>query len=249
MGHIVLLFNDMKSIQDYYSKGYKAKSTQDFINWTDKQIRSNFSFIPYVKNHKVLDIACGISSLGKMFGDHVTGIDLNIESIKKSRANGIHAVHGDVENKWPVAENYFDIVIASHIIEHLQNPDKMLMQSKRVLKRGGKLIIWTPNLAAWFNRIFLLIGYQPFFTEISTIDNTLGMPYLKPFHPIKKAMGHIRVPTLPALIDLIELHGFRIVSVSGSLFYPFPKPLRLVDKLFSYVPSLASTIAVVAEKP
>lgn len=128
------------------------------------------------------------------------------------------------------------------------DPDKMILQAKRVLKKNGKLIIWTPNLAAWFNRLIILFGMQPFFTEVSTKDKTVGMHYLSAFNPMKNPIGHIRVFTLPALEDILKLHGFKITYITGSLFLSLPKPLLFFDKLFSYFPSLASTIAVVAEK-
>ena len=53
------------------------------------------------------------------------------------------------------------------MIEHLYNPDHMLEECRRVLKPGGLLIISTPNLQAWYNRILFLFGVQPIFYEVS----------------------------------------------------------------------------------
>lgn len=41
------------------------------------------------------------------------------------------------------------------------DPDHMLDELYRVLKPKGICILITPNLAAWFNRFALPLGYQP----------------------------------------------------------------------------------------
>jgi len=46
--------------------------------------------------------------------------------------------------KIPVADNTFDGVILSEVIEHLSEPILVLEEAFRVLKKGGKLLIVTP---------------------------------------------------------------------------------------------------------
>jgi hypothetical protein len=38
---------------------------------------------------------------------------------------------------------------------------------RRVLREGGYLLITTPNLASWVNRLVMLLGYQPYNCEVS----------------------------------------------------------------------------------
>ena len=45
----------------------------------------------------------------------------------------------------PFRSNVFDLVISSHVIEHLNNPIKHLLEIYRILKVNGKLILKTPN--------------------------------------------------------------------------------------------------------
>lgn len=42
-------------------------------------------------------------------------------------------------------DNQYDIIIASHILEHIPNDHKALTELFRVLKRGGKLIVMIPQ--------------------------------------------------------------------------------------------------------
>lgn len=54
------------------------------------------------------------------------------------------------------------------VIEHLFDIDRLLFEVKRMLKPGGIAVITTSNLASWYNRLSLLFGWQPFWTEVST---------------------------------------------------------------------------------
>lgn len=213
-----------------------------------RSIRKRLQTIPFSSNKKVLDLACGVNLLGKTFSDNVYAIDTSKEAIRFARKNGINAKLGDVEKKFDYPNNYFDIVIASQIIEHLVNPDHLILEAKRVLKKGGIIIIITPNLASWLNRGLLLFGFQPFFTEVSTIDKTLGIKFIRKFTKVRSTVGHLRLFTPGALKDILELHEFKVSKTAGMEFSPFPFPLNLLDIVFSISPSLGSNIIIVGIK-
>ena len=96
-------------------------------------------------------------------------------------------------------------------MEYLTNPDHALMGAKRILKKEGYMVISTSNLAWWLNRIVLLFGSQPYYTECSTIYN-VGKLFSKINEPLS---GHLRLYTLRALKQLLELHGYRVIKVRG----------------------------------
>jgi len=101
-----------------------------------------------------------------------------------------------------------------------------LKEAFRVLKTDGYLVITTPNLAAWFNRLIFLFGYQPFFLEPSTKDKTVGLGFTRRLMPNRKPVGHIRCFTLKALKDILVLHGYKIVLVKGNTGYYLPNFMR-----------------------
>ncbi len=239
--------NTKNPYQQYYSKSYIDDST-DCINKAWVKIVKSKLAISFYPDKRVLDAACGISTLGKTFSNDVYGFDINPEAVRVAQKNGIKARLGDVEKKWNYPDNYFDIVIASHIIEHVVNPDQLILEAKRVLKKGGLFIVATPNLAAWFNRILLLLGFQPFFTEVSTMDKTLGLKFTRKITPLRSPLGHLRIFTHGSLIDILELHGFRIVKISGAEFLSFPAPLLFIDRLCSHILPLASNIIIIGKK-
>ena len=240
--------NTKNPYQKHYSNAYlKKEADLTNIEWV-RNVRSKLLGIPFSSKKKVLDVACGISTLGKIFSNQIYGFDINKEAVKASRKIGINAKIGDAEKKWDYPDNYFDIVIASHIIEHVVNPDHLILEAKRVLKKNGLFIVATPNLAAWFNRILLPLGFQPFFSEVSSIDKTLGLKFTRKLTPQRNPLGHLRIFTLGSLKDILTLHGFKILKIVGTEFLSFPTPLLFVDRLFSHIVSLASNIIAVGKK-
>ena len=222
----------MKKKDDYIDKFYSERyENNSYLNLrteaADRLISQIENINPFKAGDKVLDLGCGSGESGSTvknkFNAKVYGIDINKQAVNKAKEKGLIAQISDVEQRWPFQNNFFDSIICTQMIEHLINPDFFLTESKRVLKKKGLLIITTPNLAAWFNRLILLFGYQPFFTEVSTLDKTLGLSFTKNLTPIRKPLGHLRVFTLKALREILILHDFEIIKVQGSVVSYFPK--------------------------
>ena len=50
--------------------------------------------------------------------------------------------------------HYFDVILFYHVIEHLENPQNELKILYELLKRGGILIVGTPNVSSLAAKIF-----------------------------------------------------------------------------------------------
>lgn len=97
---------------------------------------------------RILDIGCGI---GKHLGsiknfEEKYGIDPSELAIKEAKKEFPECkfIVGSAYNL-PFADNFFDFVYSIDVIEHLKEPEKMLKEAKRVLKKGGIFILQTPN--------------------------------------------------------------------------------------------------------
>lgn len=95
---------------------------------------------------KILDIGCGSCIIltklkGKKYGIDADKKTLRIVSKKHPE---IHLAASGAEIL-PFAENSFDTVICTEVIEHLKHPEEALKEMHRVAKKGGEIIISTPN--------------------------------------------------------------------------------------------------------
>ena len=131
------------------------------------------------------------------------------------------------------------------MIEHLYDPDFAIEQVKRVLRADGKLIVTTPNLASWYNRLLLLSGIQPVHSEVST-QRVLGRR-LSILGQGGTPVGHIRLFTLSGLVDFVNLHALTLLKVQGYSLESV-RNLGFLDRFLSNFPSLASGFIVLLEK-
>ena len=105
---------------------------------------------------RLLEIGFGnASSLLTMreLGWDVVGVETDPVSVANSQALGLDTRQGALEtHAFPDAS--FDVVYASHVLEHVHDPLSLIRECHRVLKPGGSLVITTPNMASWGHHRF-----------------------------------------------------------------------------------------------
>lgn len=102
---------------------------------------------------RILDVGCGDGALSGLIrrdlGRSVTGVDASPLAIDLAReAFALRGLDGQFKcitgYDTGEPENSFDAVVCSDVIEHVQEPLKMLSEIRRVLRPGGHLVITTP---------------------------------------------------------------------------------------------------------
>src|SRR3989344_4353076 len=239
---------DLQEREKIYPKRSKAyvKAFHTFLNNSKKQ-----------NQPVILDVGCGDGGLGVEIMKHMPskfyGVDISRKGVHLAQRNGIPSKAANVEKHIPFDGGFFDAVIANEIIEHLYDTDTFIEEIKRILKKRGIFIIGTPNLSSWFNRLIFLLGIYPLYQEVSIKKRNFGMRWLKSFVS-NQPVGHVRVYNVHALKDMLEYYGFTVEHVYGnSIEFATSNTLLnlgygLVDSTFSYFPTTASDIMVVARK-
>lgn len=111
----------------------------------------------------------------------------------------------------PFENRTFDLIFGGEVLEHIIYPDKFLSEARRVLKTKGEIILTTPNLNAWQNRILILFGFAP--TNYTPYPvKTYGIPKKFKTRPL---YDHPRVFPYRALKEIFNSNGFRLEKISG----------------------------------
>lgn len=133
----------MKMNDKKYFEHLKKRSKISFL------LRKTIFLEPLAKEFhgKVLDIGCGLGEFLEVYPNAV-GIDSNRWCVKYCKRKGLVCQLGNIY-KLNFPANSFDGVLLSNIIEHLDRSKQAMKQVRRVLKRGGKVVITLPTLAAF----------------------------------------------------------------------------------------------------
>jgi SAM-dependent methyltransferase len=105
---------------------------------------------------RVLDIGCGYGHYLlalKQKGIEVYGLEVNPICVEVCNQAGLNVFCGTLE-KANFSSEFFDVIILSQVIEHTSSPKETLTEIYRILKPGGKVLIYCPSADSFFLRIF-----------------------------------------------------------------------------------------------
>lgn len=147
------------------------------------------------KNYSLLDVGCGTGEILNIIAEkykkvNLYGIDISPKMIKiaktKSHAKKINYICGDSE-KLPYDDNSFDIVITSESFHHYPNPQKVLNEFKRVIKKNGKLILCD------MYRPIIIRNFMNFMFKFTRT-------------------GDIRIYTKKEIVNLLKNHNYKNIT-------------------------------------
>ncbi|HEY3861501.1 MAG TPA: class I SAM-dependent methyltransferase [Verrucomicrobiae bacterium] len=118
------------------------------------------------KSGRILDVGCangGLLLRLKQLGyPNVCGYDLPARCVENTRALGIEAHVGSV-TKHPANAGQFDLIILSHVMEHLHEPRRSIQSLEPLLRAGGQIYIEVPDASEYVSHI--AAPFQDFNTE------------------------------------------------------------------------------------
>jgi 2-polyprenyl-3-methyl-5-hydroxy-6-metoxy-1,4-benzoquinol methylase len=99
---------------------------------------------------RVLDIGCGAGRLGEAIkarqGAVVVGIEMNAAAARQAQCRLDQVFIGNAEElELRVADGAFECVICADVLEHLREPEKLLIQVRHWLRPDGTLVASIPN--------------------------------------------------------------------------------------------------------
>jgi SAM-dependent methyltransferase len=133
------------------------------------------------------------------------GLEMNGALLRASNVPGVAKVVGDAV-QLPLADGVADVVVATAVIEHLDEPGRLVAECRRVLAPGGVLVITTPD--PMMERISAKIG-------------------------LLKEAGHQQMFNLKGLRAVIAGAGLSVVETRKFMFSPVGFPAeRMIERVF-----------------
>jgi ubiquinone/menaquinone biosynthesis C-methylase UbiE len=144
---------------NYYHEAIKINVLQRF--WHTQRIKQIRKILENNLSEKILDVGCHGGKLTSEIQKElpkaqIDGIDISKQAIyfAKKKYKKIHFEVGRAE-KLPYKANSFNLVTCFEVLEHVPNPEIVISEISRVLKKGGQTIILVPSE----NLLFQMIWY------------------------------------------------------------------------------------------
>lgn len=225
----------MKSVSEY-------NQTKKFTyEMRESRLIKCSRIIASLKPGAMLDVGCSQGDWAAHWlsrGWRCAGVDIDLEHVNAARQKGIDARTCDLNNEpLPFPDAGFDLIFAGEVIEHLIDTDGFISELSRCLVSGGHLLLTTPNLASFENRVRLLLGIYPAWLNYNLSGS-----------------GHVRGYTPRVLRKQLLVHGFTVVLHKGN-WVPFIPQRFLSDIKFTklsitgdVLPSLSMDTIMLARK-
>ena len=172
--------------------------------------------LPFIQGPRVLELGCGdgvwTSRLIELFGEaHVVDASSKLlAEVKRRYGAHVHCHESLFEAFAPPADKPFNTVVATHMLEHVDDPVRVLGCVRRWLAPGGRVIVVVPNARSFHRQLAVRMGIQ------KTVYD---------FSPVDRAVGHVRVYDLEALRKDVLAAGFRTVMERGLFLKILPNSM------------------------
>jgi len=175
---------------------------------------------PFIKKRyslKLLDIGCAIGALvvvAKEQGIDARGIDIAKTAVSYARKLHVPVSQATCESWFRKRyEDYYDVVTALEVIEHDENPLRMMKTIYKMLHAGGILALTTPN----FNTVYrILMG-----------NNWIGFRHTE----------HLWFFTPQTIRQVLQQAGFSDIQVRKDFYRPYSVSY-MFRRLGDYIPLL-----------
>ncbi|HAH20839.1 MAG: hypothetical protein A2Y00_03095 [Omnitrophica WOR_2 bacterium GWF2_43_52] len=229
-------FQDIVS-EKYLSTGFKELNTGDYDRWIESYDLNYQDLIGSSDTQNILDIGCGMGHflyyLKKRGYKNFLGVDIGREQIEHCRVKVTNNVKR-VENIFGFLnerKNSYDLIVLNDVLEHFNRDDtiNLLQQIVCSLKKGGRLLIKTPNMGSLFACASLSIDFthQIGFSEIS-------LPQ------VLRAVGFSSIGVRPEKIYISSKIKSMLFTILRMFYFMFLKFLVFIDRPGDNYPTIFS---------
>lgn len=201
-----LFYNDFSTRwRDLMKKGVGKKETDKRLKIIFDKLLSGIS----IKGKKFLDVGCGLGFFSREAlkrGAIVVGCDVgpNLVNYCRKKIPEAKFVVSSASNL-SFQNNFFDIVLFTEVLEHVDDQFKSLDEVFRVVKKGGYVVLTTPNKL-----------YKPFFDFLSFVR-------IRPYH------GNEKWFYIWNLREILSHYG----KIEKEFYFNFLIPFDFFDRFYN----------------
>jgi SAM-dependent methyltransferase len=184
-----------------------------------RRVRTIFEWIEPTDDKLIYDCACGrgfyLNMIRTVSHCKLFGLELDPDIVARAGRNvghlpDVNIVRANIyDQPWP--DDYFDGIILSEILEHVEDDVRGLSEVYRVLKPGGVVAITVPHA-----------NYPFWWDPVNRTLETLFHTHIQHGPLAGIWANHVRLYTMETLRQVVLKAGFRIEEERSFTHYCFP---------------------------
>jgi SAM-dependent methyltransferase len=166
-----------------------------------------------LEGKRILDVGCGLGTYVKKlraFSQEVYGVDVDPQKVAEASRTLPNIQLAPAEDL-PFPDCFFDVVLLQEVIEHVEDDQQAIREAHRVLKSGGRIVIFAPN------RLYPLETHGIFWQGEYHFGNIPLVNYLPDFLR-QRLCPHVRTYTRGDIRRLFE--GLNVEVIVHTQIYP-----------------------------
>jgi SAM-dependent methyltransferase len=182
------------------------RDTRTWYRDADPMEQVDGALVDFVAEHAgraVLDLGCGLGGYSRALaerGFELRGLDVVPDYVERARSIGVDAELYDGQ-RVPMEDGSVDTVMLLEVLEHLDDPARLLGEARRVARHG--VLVTTPNCTQDFGEVpvefthMLDVDHRQFFTASSLgqlLDDVFGSSVVEQSAPIDRHLAGIVLP-------------------------------------------------------
>jgi len=181
------------------------------------QSKYTWSLVKEFEGKPCLEIGCGNNPIIPLQNSHF--LDASKAAVNQLKKACLKAYLGKVE-KLPFKPNFFDLVVAWHVMEHVKNDQKGIAEISRVLKKGGFFLLSVPIWMSKFSVFDKIVGHERRY-EPDELIKILKMNHFKinKYKADKKLFAKLFIKLFASLVTKMH-QNHQLIHLSN-----LPKPV------------------------
>jgi 2-polyprenyl-3-methyl-5-hydroxy-6-metoxy-1,4-benzoquinol methylase len=232
-------FPTLEIIEKHYSEKFDAGNYQTLLSFSDQYRQIYIDYVKWIGRHvrlpskRTLDIGCFTGELVAALmseGADACGVELQeraVQIAEKRLPGRVFAINID-ETNGPFPDASLDVITLMAVIEHVQEPVRLVRRIRALLKDGGWFFLETPNASSWpahlvrrFWPLLAPVEHLHLFSEPAirrTLeDEGFGIVELRP---------HVKWLPAAYVYDMLQYYGPEWRAVVGPLLRLLPQSVR-----------------------
>jgi SAM-dependent methyltransferase len=224
----VTSFTDPEAVREEYSSDDRLAARAAAHRFGEGPDARELAFEALAEGapRRVLEVGCGqgwmAERIARELGADVVALDQSEHMVELTRARGIEALVGDVQ-ELPFEDAVFDTVVALWMLYHVQDVDRALAELARVLEPGGRVVAVT-NAGEHLRELYAALGLSR--RPVSFASDEAEQALARHFAPVERrdAFGWTDFPDRAAAQRYVDASP---QSFGGLQLPAFDGPLRV----------------------